>query len=64
MANEKLREAYDKVFDAQGNVRACGRKACMELIGECEKQDAFTHFGDIATGRMNIEAIKNLIQKN
>lgn len=29
MANEKLTKAYEKVFDAQGNVRACGREASL-----------------------------------
>jgi len=61
MANEKLHKAYDKVFDAQGNVCACGRKACIALIEECEKIKPDTYFGDSKTGQMNIEAIKQLV---
>lgn len=61
MAGKNLKEAYEKVFDAQGNVRACGRKACVELIEECEREQPYTYFGDTKTGRMNIEAIKEVI---
>lgn len=62
MANEKLTKAYGKVFDAQGNVRACGREACIALIEECEKIESYTYFGDVKTGRMDIGAIKRLVQ--
>lgn len=59
---DKLEMAYNKVFDAQGNVRACGREACIALIEECEKIESYTYFGDVKTGRMDIEAIKRLVQ--
>lgn len=59
---DKLEMAYNKVFDAQGNVRACGREACIALIEECQKIESYIYFGDVKTGRMQVEAIKQLVQ--
>lgn len=61
MANEKLIEAYEKVFDEQGMVKNCGRDACISLIEECEKVKIQVYFGDSQTGRMDIDAIKWLV---
>lgn len=63
MADEKLTKAYESVFDTQGNVRVCGRKACITLIEECEKKDSYTYFGNKENGRMDIEAIKRFYEK-
>ncbi len=59
---EKLEIAYNEVFDAQGNIRACGREACIALIEECKKVESYIYFGDVKTGHMQIEAIKQLVQ--
>ncbi|MCI8353236.1 MAG: hypothetical protein HFJ58_06670 [Clostridia bacterium] len=61
MANQKLMDAYEKVFDAQGEIKPCGRGACISLIEECEKVKHQVYFGDSHTGRMDIEAIKWLV---
>ncbi len=61
MANRKLIEAYEKVFDAQGEIKPCGREACISLIEECKKVERQTYFGDDRTGRMDIDAIKRLV---
>lgn len=59
--NKKLMEAYYKVFDVQGNVRACGREVCSKLIEACEEDEDMIYFGNALTGEMNVEAIKNYI---
>lgn len=53
---------YDKVFDENGKVKLCGRDACMDLIISCHSIEKQTvgYFGNIVTGMMNIDNIKNL----
>lgn len=57
---ERLQKAYRKVFDEHGNVRACGRKACIALIEECEERDPNTNYGNTKTGEMRTGVIKML----
>lgn len=62
MANEKLIEAYQKVFNTQGEIKPCGRDACIFLIEECKRVQPKVYFGDIKTGKMDINAIKSLMR--
>lgn len=55
---EELEMAYNKVFDAQGNVRACGREACIALIELCEQLQPGNDFGDKRTGEMKVSDIR------
>lgn len=59
--NKKLIEAYNKVFDAQGNVRACGRQACIDLIKACDEDEPDIYFGNKETGKMAVEVIQNYV---
>lgn len=64
---EKLQamiEQYNKVFDENGNVKACGREECMNLINMCKVEDPLTDFGNPLTGMMNIENIKAFRKQN
>ena len=56
-------EKYHVVFDEDGNIKACGRYACMDLILACEKITGRKgDFGDPDTGYTKPEAIKALYQ--
>ena len=35
MANLRFKEAFEVVFDENGNVKLCGRVACKRLIKVC-----------------------------
>lgn len=64
---EKLQamiEQYNKVFDANGNVKACGRDECINLINMCKAQDQLTDFGNPLTGMMNVENIRAFRKQN
>lgn len=60
---EQLLKTYNQVFDVNGNVVACGREKCKELIKLCNENEEHTDFGDINTGFMNVENIKTLYEK-
>ena len=53
---------YDAVFDSEGNVKACGRRACIRLMEACHNFTGrpTTDFGNPSDddGRMNVAAIK------
>ena len=58
---EDIKVLYDEVFDENGEVKLCGRYACMGLISACEDIEPGTDFGNTDTGFMNIENIKRLV---
>lgn len=63
MENEvkRLIEAYNRVFDENGEIKLCGRYACMGLITSLEniqKRVEGLDFGNKETGMMNVENIK------
>lgn len=51
---------YSEVFDEQGNVKACGREKCLELIEICSELDPFNYYGDSKLGFLNEENIFKL----
>jgi hypothetical protein len=53
-------EKYEKVFDENGNIKACGRDACKDLIRECTNKWPDIDFGNADTGMMNVENIKKM----
>lgn len=55
-----LRQKYAEVFDAEGNIKACGRACCKELIEACNKVEPEVSHGDLDTGIMDVEAIKRV----
>lgn len=54
---------YNKVFDSEGNVRACGREACIDLINMCKVEDPLTDYGNPISGMMNVENIQKFGKK-
>lgn len=59
-----MRELYEKVFDTNGDIKACGRDACKKLIKACQEIQPNVDFGNVDTGMMHVENIKNLYRKN
>ena len=57
---EMLPVVYDEVFDEHGNVKACGREKCLELIEICAELDPFNYYGDSKQGFLDEENIKKL----
>ena len=53
-------EKYSKVFNGNGDIKACGREACKELIIACMDKYPGVNFGDPDTGMMNVENIKKV----
>lgn len=51
---------YDICFDAENNVRLCGRDACKELIHAASVLDMSQNFGDPETGFMHIPSMVQL----
>lgn len=50
---------YKQVFDADGNITACGRNKCIELMTAANKIKT-GNYGNTNTGRLNIETVKDL----
>ena len=55
---EKLRKAYNAVFDKNGQVKNCGRDACSRLIHLMKKHSA-ENVGDEHKGILNVDVIKS-----
>ena len=51
---------YQEVFDEEGNVKACGRSVCQELILLANQIEKDISHGNANTGMMDIDAIKKL----
>lgn len=60
MDKEEFFEAYEAVFDENGDVRKCGRNACIRLIELCRQRNHMLYFGNPETGVMEKENIKML----
>ena len=59
MKEQELKElslAYDRVFDKKGEIKVCGRFACMNLIS-LMKRYSLEDVGDEETGKINIETM-------
>lgn len=59
----KFTRLYSEVIDNSGNVKACGRDKCKELIEISDKLDKNTYHGNIDTGMLHIDALKVLYNK-
>lgn len=55
---KKLASAFDAVFDDEGQIKACGRFACMDLISLMKKHSS-KDVGDEKTGNINLETMRN-----
>ncbi|MBO5397808.1 MAG: hypothetical protein J6A36_02605 [Clostridia bacterium] len=57
---KKLKELLDQVFTPDGEVRACGRAKCKELIVVAQAAHPNIDFGDPDTGKMNVDKFKEI----
>ncbi len=60
MANPKFRELYEAVFGENGQIKACGRDACKDLINACSELDSLTYYGNPETGIMNLDSFQKM----
>lgn len=60
---EAFIEQYNKVFDVNGQVKACGREECKNLINMCKVESPNEDFGNPLTGFMNVENIQKFREK-
>ena len=51
---------YDLAFDENGNIKACGREVCKELIVLANQIEKNVKHGDETTGMMEVDTIKSL----
>lgn len=65
---ENFKHVFNEVFDKNQNITACGRQKCKELIAAANaindidvKDDEY--YGDIESGRLNIENVKSLYNR-
>lgn len=63
---EEFLAAYNDVFSPNGDIKACGRKKCMELISICSKCSPSNckSFGDLSTGIMKVSHIKEFVEED
>lgn len=59
MDKDKFISLYKICFDDNGNIKACGRQACKNLL-EFLNDDKY---GDIKTYRLNIEEVNKLYRE-
>jgi hypothetical protein len=57
---EELKNAYQDVFDEDGNVRACGRALCLRLMLFLKRFRPKANLGNFDTGVMNVDVVKNM----
>ena len=62
--NEKIFNLYNSIFDKNGNVTACGREKCKQLINALQEEYPDVVFGDKETGFLNVETINKYIKTN
>lgn len=57
---EKFLKLYKEAIDEKGNVKACGRAVCKELIITANIIDNTTDYGNSETGFMNTDNLMKL----
>jgi len=60
---EKLKVLYSRVFNSNGEIKACGRYTCRDLIMHCDELEPSISHGDIVTGFMRVSSIKDLYNR-
>ena len=56
----RFKMLYNQAFDENGNVKACGREVCRELILLANQIEKNVKHGDEHTCMMDIDSIKKL----
>lgn len=62
MKNEDFKSLYKQVFDLNGNITACRREKCRELMVAANNVGD-EEYGDLDFGRLYIDAVKRLYIK-
>lgn len=62
MSRELFLQHYMAVFE-NGEIRACGREATKRLIESADRLEPGVVHGNVATGSMDVAAIKALARK-
>ena len=57
---DKFKNLYNTVFDSNGNIKACGRESCIDLIIVSGQIDGTVYYGNSDTGVMNVANISKL----
>lgn len=57
---EEFLKLYEKVFNENNNIKICGRQNCINLIEAAQKIEPNIDFGNVKTGFMNTQNLKNL----
>jgi len=60
---ERFCDVAHKVFNNDGTIRVCGRDSVRELIEAAEMIDPTKDFGNKEIGRMNVDAVRNLLHE-
>ena len=60
---QRFCNTYRIVFDENGNTKACGREATVNLIGLADSLEPDIKHGNIVNGMMNINLMRSLYQK-
>lgn len=55
---QELKDAYEAVFDKNGNTKLCGRDVCIRLMSVMGKYST-ANIGNVKTGIMNLDTIKS-----
>lgn len=59
----EFKNLYNEVFDSDGNIKNCGRAKTKELIERAKSIKSGVDFGNLMTGFMNVDNIKNLYKE-
>lgn len=57
---EAFLKQYYRVFDSRNNIMACGRLECIQLINLANILEPDISHGNINTGHMKVEKIREL----
>lgn len=57
---DKFLEQYNRVFNTDDSIKACGRNECIQLIHLANKVDSSIGHGNIGTGHMHVDRIVDL----
>lgn len=60
---ERFCNVAHKVFNDDGTIRVCGRDSVRALIEAAESIDPTKDFGNKEIGRMNVDAVRNLLHE-
>lgn len=61
--NQIFLNAYNTVFDANDNIKACGRQACIKLIDIANEIEPEVSHGNTSNGMINTYLLNKLKNK-